>query len=413
MKLTIILFTVCALVIFGARLAKADEVSDLKEQLKALQETTAALSAKVQALEAKQEAQAKEIKKVPELAESVKKIEEAPPTLLEGVNVGGHLKMYMLDRTDGERNGNSQHTDLSAGINHAYIFFTKEIEDWLKLDVQTDISVSASATPTIGSNIVRADSATTTFKLYQAFMTALLPQGYELKVGSFNPLFSEEYAKETWWHELYHQNQGLIYLQSWHDTGIELYKNFDFDKWSLPVYFSILNGDQFVDKNEDKTVLLHIAPEFFQTKLRLLGSLGYGKWDDGDNGSLLRSLMGFDWKYQKFNLTSEYIYQKYGHVTTTGRANADGKKEGYYIRAMYTFNPKWRALVKYSHAELYQTGTINMRSNNYDTTSLAVDYFLTPNSTIIGQYSYIDGERSDGSESIKANRFTLGWRTTF
>ncbi len=406
MKHSIILCTACVFVLASVGFARADDISELKEQIKTL-------SAKIEALEAKQESQAKEIKKVPELAEKVSALKQGPASLLEGVNVGGHLKMYMFDRTDGSRNGESQHTDISAGINHAYIFFTKEIEDWLKLDVQTDISVSASATPTIGSDIVRADSATTTFKLYQAFMTALLTQGYELKVGSFNPMFSEEYAKETWWHELYHQNTGLVYLQQWHDTGIELYKNFDFDKWSLPVYFSVLNGNQFVDNNEDKTVLLHIAPEFFQTKLRLLGSIGTGLWGDGNNGRALYSLGGFDWKYQKFNLTSEYLYRKYGHVTTTGNANADGKNEGYYVRAMYTFDPKWRALVKYSHAELYQTGLVNMRSNNYDTTTLAVNYFLTPSSDIIAQYSFIEGNRSDASEKIKANRFTLGWRTTF
>ena len=420
MKLNTILFVACAFVFFSTGFARADDISDMKEQIKALQETINAqqktietLSSKIQGVESKQEVQAREIKKVPGLVESVEKIKQAPPTLLEGVNVGGHLKMYMFDRTQGERNGVHQHTDLSAGIHHAYLFLTKEIEDWLKFDIQTDLSVSASATPSIGSNIVRTDSATTTYTIYQAFMTALLPRGYELKVGTFNPMYSEEYAKETWWHELYHQNTGLVYLQSWHDTGMELYKNFDFDKWSLPVYLSLLNGQRYVDNNENKTVLLHIAPEFFQTKLRLLGSIGGGKWDDGDNGQALYSVGGFDWKYQKFNLTSEYLYRKFSHVTTTGKANADGKNEGYYARLLYNFTDKWRGLIKYSHAELYKTGLVNMRSDTYDTTTLAVNYFLTPNSDIIAQYSYIDGERSDGSETIEANRFTLGWRTTF
>ena len=245
-------------------------------------------------------------------------------------------------------------------------------------------------------------------------MQAMLPRGYELKVGIFNPMFSEEFAKETWWSEQYNMNDGLCYLQSWHDSGIELYKNFDFSKWSLPVYLEYLNGaSQYVDNNENKMALLHVAPEFFQTKLRLLGSLAYGKWDEGDNGKALFSVGGFDWKYQKFNLTSEYTYKKYGHVTTLGIANADGKREGYYIRAMYTFNPTWRALVKYSHAELYKTGLVNMRSDNYDTTALDINYFLTPNSDIILEYQHIEGDRSDGSEDIKADRFTMGWRTTF
>lgn len=417
MKLNIILLTVCALVISGARLAKADEVSDLKEQLKALQETTSALSAKIQVLEAKQEAQAKEIKKVPELAQKVSDLKESSlGKLAEGLTVGGHVKLFLFDRTQGKRNGNSQHTNLSAGVGtHAFVLYvTKELTDWLKLDTATDFGVSASATPSIDSDLTRAYNTTVSTTLRALNLQALLPQGYELKMGIFNPMFSEEFSKETFWHEQYNMNDGLCYLQSWHDSGISLYKNFDFDKWSLPVYLEYLNGaSQYVDNNDDKMVLLHIAPELFQTKLRLLGSLATGKWDDGDNGQALFSVGGFDWKHQKFNLTSEYTYKKYGHVTTLGTANADGKREGYYIRAMYTFNPTWRALVKYSHAELYKTGLVNMRSDNYDTTALGVNYFLTPSSDIIAEYQYIDGDRSDGSAKIRANRFTLGWRTTF
>lgn len=429
MRLMIILTIGCAFVFFGAGVVKADDFSDLKDQIKVLQEkinaqqkTIDALNAKIQNVEAKQETQAKEIQKVPELAKKVGELKETAklPELLEGVSIGGHVKLYMFDRTDGKRNGNHQHTNLSAGVgSHAFILYvTKQLADWLKVETETDFGISAGATPALGSDITRATTSSTSFNLNTAALTATLPQGAELKTGVFWPMFSEEYAKQTWWHELYHQNKGLTELQSWHDSGIELYKNFDFEKWSLPLYFSLLNGSpgsRYVDDNDDKTVLLHIAPEFFQTKLRLLSSLGYGKWDDGDNGSLLRSLIGFDWKYQKFNLTSEYIYLKYGHVTTTGTANADGKNEGYYARLMYNFTDKWRGLIKYSHAELYKTttGIVNMRSDNYDTTTVALDYFLTPNSTIIGQYMYIDADKSDGSDKIRANRFTLGWRTTF
>jgi len=426
-KLKIILFVVCAFVFSGLGAAKADDISDLKEQIKALREQTNTLNTKIQELEAKQEAQGKEIKKVPELAQKVTALKESSlGQLTEGLTIGGHVKLFMFDRTDGKRNGNEQHTNLSGGVGtHAFILYvTKQLNDWLKLDTATDFGVSASATPTIGSDITRAYNTTVSTTIRALNMQALLPHGYELKVGIFNPMFSEEFAKETWWSEQYNMNDGLCYLQSWHDSGIELYKNFDFDKWSLPVYLEYLSGaSQYVDNNDNKMVLVHIAPELFQTKLRLLGSLAYGKWDDGDNGGALYSVGGFDWKYQKFNLTSEYIYKKYGHVTTLGKANADGKREGYYVRAMYTFNPKWRALVKYSHAELYKTGFVNMKSDNYDTTAVGLNYFLTPNSDIIAECQLINGRRSDsndasqninaGREDIKATRFTMGWRTTF
>lgn len=246
-------------------------------------------------------------------------------------------------------------------------------------------------------------------------MEVALPGGYEFKAGIFNPMFVEEFAKETFWDEQYNMNDGLCYLESWHDSGVELYKNFDFDKFSLPVYLELLNGgsSQYVDNNDDKMALIHIAPEFFQTKLRVLSSLAYGKHGEGENGKALYTSNGLEWKYQKTSLSGEYIYKKYNHVNTLGTKNADGKKEGYYIKAMYTFNPTWRAIAKYSHAENYNAALSGMRSDNYDTMALGLNYFLTPSSDIITEYQHIEGVRSDGSETFDADRVTMGWRTTF
>ncbi len=418
MRLIIIVSVVCAFVFFGIGFAKADEISELKEQIKAL-------SAKVEALEAKQEAQAKEIKKVPELAQKVGELKEQPAGkgLFEGVTVGGHLKFALYDRTQGKRNGVDQHNNGSAGFigpdSPLYLTFGKELTDWLRLDVRTLTEADARATPSLGSDISRTTTSTFSTSVDLAYMTALLPQGYELKVGKIRPMFSEDYAKETWWHELYNMPKGTCTLQSWHDFGAELYKNIDFDKWSLPAYFYVLNGAS-VDNNENKMVLIHVAPEFFQTKLRLLGSFGYGKWDNKDNQDVFRTAYGFDWKYQKFNLRGEYIYSLYKNkvVPSSGiTPTADGANEGYWIKAIYTFNPKWRFLVQQSYANLYQAALTStqksMLSDKWNVTTLAVDYSLIPSSTIIAQYDRGNGSRSDGSEHLTYDRFTLGWRTTF
>ncbi len=426
MKLIIILFMVSALVFFSAGFAKADELSDLKEQLKVLQETTVALNAKVQALEAKQEAQAKEIKKVPELTQEVSDLKESSlGQLTEGLSIGGHLKFTLLDRTQGKRNGNDQHNNLSGGMygyDNFFLYISKELTDWLKVDVVPQWDMTASATPALGSDIGRATSTSVSTRLYNAFMTVQLPREYQLKVGLFNPMYSEDYAKETWWHQLYNLPKGMCTIQSWHDSGAELYKNFDFDKWSLPVYLALLGGnsDRNIDNNENKMVFLHLAPEFFQTKLRLLGSVGYGKVDNKDKHDALRTAIGFDWKYQKFNLLGEWLYweRKNMLVPSTGTApTGDAINKAYWIRAMYNLNPKWRFLVQQSYSNLYQAGLTttqkDMLSDKYYVTTLGVDFNLMPSSTIIGQYDRGNGHRSDGSESLKYDRFTLGWRTTF
>ena len=426
LKFSILLLVLCGFLFFSAGSVWADDISDLKEQVKALQETIKsqqqtidAMNSKIQAVETKQQSQAAEIKKVPELARAVDALKEGPAGIMEGANVGGHLKLYMFDASEGVvrgangENKDAQHNSSSSGIHHLYLYFNKELSDILKLDVQIDNSVSASATPSIGSDIARGTASSSTI-IHQAFLTALLPKGIEAKTGVFNPMFSEEYAKEIWWHELYHQNQGLASLQSWHDSGVELYKNFDFEKLSLPVYVSLLNGNsssRYADNDSSKTLLLHIAPELFHTQLRLLGSVGFGNWGNPD--SSFQSVVGFDWKREKLNITSEYIYRKWDDVVVVNDIKADGKKEGYYARALYNFTPEWVGLVKYSHAENYKTGSSTMLSDNYDTTTVGINYNLTPSSTIMGDYSLINGERSNSSASIRANRYTIGWRTTF
>jgi len=224
------------------------------------------------------------------------------------------------------------------------------------------------------------------------------------------------YAKETWWDEIYHLSPGMCSSLAWHDTGVEIYKNFDFKNWSLPVYLYALNGEKSeVDDNEGKSLLIHVAPELFGSKLKLLGSLGWGTWDTKDDNDVTRYALGFDWKYQKFNLKGEYLHGEWDNRPYFGGGVKDASREAYYVRALYRFTPKWRGLIDYSHARNYVTASGNFTGeyDSYDTTTLGVDYFVTESSAIIGQLMLGNGKRSDGSEKLDYTRFTLGWRTTF
>jgi len=117
-------------------------------------------------------------------------------------------------------------------------------------------------------------------------------------------------------------------------------------------------------------------------------------------------------------LLGEYIYSVKANtpVSTASSPTDDGVNQGYWFRASYTFNPKWRALIEETYANLYSAGNSGQTSiffNKYYATSFVLDYTLTPNSTIIGQYELGRGRRSDDSETLDYGRFTLGWRTTF
>jgi len=423
MKLRIALVAVIVCALLAPAQSMSDEISDLKEQIQQMQKAMEAMKARVEQLEDEQKSQKEEIAAIPDLEDSVDQLNQMPAKIMEevrkGTSIGGHFKFFMADRTDGKRNDVSQNDNLSAGISDVWLYFSKVLNDWLSIDVAPRIEVLAAATPALGADITRADSASVNVDIDEAYMTVRLPWEVEARVGAFYPMFSEEYARQTWWHEQYNGNNGLLDLQSWRSLGLELYRNFDFEHFSLPVYFyPYLNGDndesRYVDNNGTKSVLLHVAPEFtlMQTRVRLLGSFGWGKWDNNDDNNEWQWLGGADLRWRGVSLLGEYLRRQQDDAPLLDGGTADAVNEGFYIRAMYTFNPQWRVLAKYSDSDLFYAST-NALTDNYKTLCLAVNYWITSSSTIIPQVALVDADRSDGSEELKYIRWTLGWRTTF
>ena len=427
MRFTVALVTFCAILLLATGPARSAEIPDLKAQVETLMK-------RIEELERKQKEQAEAIKKVPKIAESVEKLKKAPPAsqvvgeaLSKGVSLGGHFKFFLADQTNGDRNNLDQNNNLSAGISDLYLYFRKPLSDWLALDVAPRIKVLASATPTLGGDISRSSGASVDIELDEATMTLRLPDPFnvEVKAGAFYPMFSEEYATKSWWHEQYHGNNGLMTLQTWQSTGIELYKNFDFENFSLPVYFyPFLNGldrnrqsvSRYTDNNGNKNMLLHVAPNFFAfgARFQFLGSLGMGKWDDQDDHNSLQYAVGLNAKYKRLSLSYEYLSKEWQEVLLSGGGREDGEDNGYYIRAAYTFNPKWQTVVKYSDVDLYFPGTDRMLVDNYETLSLGVNFWIVKTiSSIMPQVEQVKAERSDGLETLNYLRWTIGWRTTF
>ncbi|MEE8397654.1 MAG: porin [Desulfobacterales bacterium] len=413
MKLSVVLAMACALIFFSPNVASAkditDEIADLKAQIKALSE-------KIEELEEATEA-------VEELSERVEEIEDAPePEQAPGLSFGGHLKIYLADRTDGESNGTSQNNNLSAGFSFFNFYISKPLNDWFFVDIQTQSRVFAAATPSIGSKISRSTSGTVSNKISEATATVLLPLDIMVRAGVFDPVFSEDYAKQMWWHEQYHGNRALINLQEWHDVGIEIYRTFEFESFSLPVSVYALNGDfkstfpspsfSYVDNNGGTTGLIHVAPEFFFGQLRILGSYGYGTWDDKDDKASIHYALGAAINYRSLGILSEYMHREWQDVELSDGSLADGERKGYYVRLQYKFTPEWRGVVRYSDVDMYRSAE-TMLSDNYKVLSVGVNWYMTDSATIMPQFIHVDGERSDGSADITYNRFTLGWRTTF
>ncbi len=425
MKLSAVLACACAVGLFtaGTALAQADQMSEIKRKIEALEQTTQDLKNQLQELEKEQKDQAEDVEKIKDKPSAREVVRDA---LAKDFDIGAHFKLFLADYTDGERNDVDQDNDLAAGIDTLWLYFSKGLTDWLSFTAAPRIDVLAAATPALGADIDRSSDADVDIELDEAYFSLRAPYPYdvEAKVGAIYPYFSNEYASKTWWHEQYHGNNALVTLQDWQSTGIEVYKNFDFPFMSLPVYFyPYLNGEdrsrdndsRFTDNNGYKHILLHLAPEkyLFGGSLKLLGSLGWGRWDeDGDHDSWQYAL-GADIKYKSINISGEYLARLREDWELADGSTADADDEGWYVRALYTLNEEWRILAKYSDVDLFFPAPTEMLEDNYKTLSLAINYWLTPASTIIPQVEYVDAERSGSSETLEYLRWTLGWRTTF
>ena len=414
MKYTVAVLSACAFMLMSTNLAIPDELSDLKKQFEVLQQ-------KIEELEKKQQDQAKSVEKIQKQPSAYEVVTEQ---LKKQVTVGGHFKFFLADQSYGEVNGDSQHDSFAAGINDAWLYLSKNLTDYLQITVAPVIEVEASATPSLGSNITRSGSANINIDIDEAYMTMRLPWQFEVKAGAVYPYFSEEYGTKSWWHEQYHGNNGLMTLESWKSMGIEIYRNFDFENFSLPVYFyPFLNGEdrgifqdkRYTDNNSAKNVLLHTTPEFtaFGSRIRLLGSAGYGRWDDDGDKDSYQWAAGAELNFARFNISGEYMYRWREDLPLTGGGTEDGEDKGWYIKAKYTLNPQWKFLLKYSDVDLWAPGTNQLLTDHYQTWSAAINYWITESSTIIPQVEWVNADEQGSSEDLRYWRYTLGWRTTF
>ncbi|MHB9154231.1 MAG: porin [Endomicrobiales bacterium] len=385
--------------------------------------TIEALKARLDGLEKRVEAEDQQIRKISDVSTSVgemMKSQEGAKTS-QG-SIGGYAKFYLFDKTVQDHKGKTESTNSSAGLSDFLLFYTRELADWLSVDVETQFTIKAAATPKLSSVLTRTAAATLETKIHQANVTVRLPHDVEMKLGSFLPLYSESYARGLWWNEQYHENNGLCLIEQWYDAGVEVYHNFELGDISLPTYLYVTNGasngppppatgysPQLADNNENKSLMVHVAPEMLGGKLRLPLSASAGKYDDANKFEVQKHNAGFDLLLGKWNFGGEYMYQWYEKVLP---ASTDGTKTAYFAKATYRINPTWRVATKFSHSEMYKPGSTT-KQDIYNQMTVALNYFLTKTTVMMLQYMRDDQEISDGSDKLNADRLTLGMRTTF
>jgi predicted porin len=185
------------------------------------------------------------------------------------------------------------------------------------------------------------------------------------------------------------------------------------------VYLYVLNGsgDVNVDNNDGYSLLVHAAPELLNGQLKFLGSLGTGKWDDDNKKDFIRYALGASYQTGPVTVRGEYMGGKWeDEYFVTDEVTGDVEPNGYYLKVLYQFHPRFTALAGYNHLEHDFTGfffTDTTAKETYDGYVLGLDFSLADGTTVMLTYNHLEGDRSDDSATLDTDRLTLGVRTDF
>ncbi len=343
--------------------------------------------------------------------------------LSEPTTVNGELMFYLYDQSRGESNGKAIIDRGTIGFTSLLLLISKEINEKVFINIEPQFDATTGATPKLGTDIGQQRVAPSKVKaeffgINKAMIKCSLPNGFELASGILRPLFTEDYGAEQYFHEEYNGSKVSCnpWLGSWHDIGLELYKGFEINKISLPVWFYLMNGgNEYTDNNQNKTVMIHITPEF--SNLRLIGSIGYGKWDDKDKYDMVRWVGGLEYKWQDFVFRAEYMEGVWRHMyCPQDKKTIDAKPWGYYMKLSYRILPWLSAMVNYNLAVHNFSGffyTGSTIGEKYLTITPVLNFLVFEDSYLMFQYDIADWEREDGNTRTKFNRITLGWKTLF
>ena len=361
------------------------------------------------------------------------------------LSFGGDLKFHLFDMSTGSSTfmvaqGESMvpvkydTTDRwDMGFNSVFLYFVAQLTDKITIDIEPEIAAHSGATPSLGMKIgaqrvPASDADALTLGLNAAKISALLPWNVQLSAGILRPIFTEDYGDMKGFMESVHysKSQANPWLGAWHDAGIEAYKAFEFqlgDQYlTLPAYLYLLNGGtEASDNNSNKTLMLHVAPEFW--KLRLLGSFALGKWDDADQNNVMRYVAGLSGEFGPVWIRGEYVGGKWSNEVSAFTGDTfDVKPFGYYAKLGVNFIPdKLSLILDYDYAQhnfggFFYVGDDHAREK-YTTVTGTLCWSVIPGSSVmLGVTKAMWNSTTDaGVETAKLDflRPTLGWRTVF
>ncbi|MFC1541219.1 hypothetical protein ACFL50_02080 [Candidatus Latescibacterota bacterium] len=339
--------------------------------------------------------------------------------------IGAHMKLTMFDYKDGESNGVKSNENAGMALDELILYFSTEISERITVDIQPLFDTATGATPRFGTKVGESaySNATPGFREFRkAVFSVYLPYEVEMAVGIVKPRFTWDYGTELFWEEQINGGKFSCndFLGAMHETGIELYKPFELSMVSLPTYVYILNGGQggqkhlFNDNNNSPTLMVHLEPEI--GGFRFQGSLANGKWDDDSKYNMTRYSAGIAYNWLNLSVRTEVAGGTW-EKSIPARTLEDATPFGYYAKLLYSFSEWGKAMIHYDYAKHNFNGFVTALpgEEEYTTISPGLIFNVASGSMIQVQYDIADWRKwgSNGDDTLKFNRLTVGWRSTF
>lgn len=364
-------------------------------------------------------------------------------------NFGGDLHFWLFDMSAGGGNISTRDSlgtpgttaydttgRVTMAIHTLYMSFGVQMSDRFSVTIEPEFGISTGATPRVGSRLGTQQGAGSyrEWSLHTAYVSAQLPWDVSLNAGMLRPSFTEDFGDRKSFQEHNRIGKSMTGSNAWHDFGVELYKAFEpGGGFSIPTYLYVLNGNNTLsDNNNNKWLLVHIAPEFW--KLRLLGSYGFGKDDAAEKYASSRMSVGLGGGSGPVWFRTEYVASSYdghwgfGAIPASDSAIYARTPTGYYVKVGWNIVPDQFGLVlsydKYTQnytnfSSLGYTGATASRNTTtvgQDLTTIAgtLQYWITPGAAVLLTADKALWNVGDGSVTgLDFMRYTLGARIVF
>jgi len=368
MRRNLVPLIIAGVVIFNlTRICYADELSELKVQMKAMQKQMEEMQEKIEILEAERQAK----------IETPEEMEEKP-------------LFVKIGQGDLEISG-----------------FAQVLHRHYKLDSQNDsfslprvrLKFDGHAIPELGYR-VQIDVAASSDILRDAYIKYTKYPFANLIVGQTFIPFSEEQLYSTASLEFIDRTQVTSTLSYDRDIGVQLLGNVLNKKLSYGAGVFNGSGRNTTDNNDNKDMVARVVISPFKDNDSLLeglslgGAIQYGKQLRSGNTEGDRTVIGAlaKYEYSKLKIQSEYLFRTEEQISGLSDKDADG----WYVMSAYYLLPKLQGAIRY---EQYDPDK-DVSRDREDRLTLGLNYFFNDYLKLQANYLFKDEQTEEGNDEF-------------